>query len=636
MDVILLTGRKWNILKQYDMKNYTIEDIQKKFSPIIEVLKTNKKSIYGKDDKLPEYYTGYSESVRQYERISIHADEGVFPYELFKHRSPNQTDQEFSWIRNNYKQITLPVFLDYQNTRGRAWHNSNWSIAYELEDKKFENQYFRDYVENELPEYGSLLSFVTDIMPTLKAKDPNGVLVVKPDEYEYKEGKDEDGNPILILDDQALLNPTVYYYPCKQVVYFKEDDLAIIEIDEKSSVEYAGRNQMMGNIYEAHTSDAIYKIIQVGKYVEYTFEIKVELVHNWGQMLVNRLGGIPKLINNKLFYESPFIYAVDNLDLAVLDSANLVASKAKCVYPVRVMVGSECDFTEGNNRCNDGKIYYDSNGVNTEKTCPKCNGSGLKNRISPMGDLLWNPDGLADSQGKGMEIMKYVSPETHTLDFLKLEISDNIQRAKNILHLTTTESQSNGKDTTATFDAIENKALMAFVKSIAEQEFDLYEWLLDAIGWVRYGTDYKKPNIIRPITFDFTTEKDYLELLKYARESGASPVVIRQILIKYITSIYFTNKNSSDAFTLLMSVDTIMEKSSEEVDMLLAQGINSKYQVIIHNSGINIIQDLFTLNPGFFELSFEVQKEQVIAEAKKMAEETKVDPVNDILNNTAP
>lgn len=612
------------------MKKYTIEEVLQEFNPFISLLKGRKKELKDGEYKEEEinYYPGFKEVVVQYERILTHSQEGYFPKELFENRSPNQTDEELAWIRKNYKQITLPVYLDWMNTLGRAWHNSNWSIQFQEEDKKYEGQYFRDYIENELPLYGDYLTFTTQIHPYIKTQDPVGVEVVKPYEYEYKEN--DKGEKY--LDDQVLLNPTSFYYPCKQVLKYEEDSICIIETGEKSLVEYMGKPQNKGYIFEVHTVDSIYKIYQVGKYVDYTFQIELELNHNWGQMLANRLGGIPKLINNKLFYESPFIYAVDNLDLALLDNSNLMASKAKCVYPVRVMVGSECDFVANNgNRCNDGKIGSDTDGVYKESTCPKCMGSGLKNRISPMGELLWSPDGMQDKQVSGTEILRYVSPEIHTLEFLDKQIDKFMDRAYSMLHMSTTTDKANVNAPTATLTNVENKALMASIKMQSDQQFDALEWRLAAYGYLRYGTDYKAPLIIRPVTFDFTTEKDYLELLKFARESGASPVIIRQILIKYITSIYFTNSNSEDAFTLLLSVDTIIEKTSEEIDIMIARNEIYIWQSIIHNSGINIIQDLFTLNPNFFEQPFETQKEQVIEEAKKMEPET-INPVTNVLN----
>lgn len=581
------------------------EEIVERLKVITEVVKNKSK----------DYYPGYKDIVHQYERILTHSEEGIIPEKMYLRRSPHQTQQELDWTKQNHKQITLPVFLDYQNTRGRAWHNTNWSIQYAEDDKLYAKNTFRDYVEKEVPYYGSVLLFVTQIMPVIKAKDPNGVIVVKPKDYTY----------------DTLFNPTIYYYNCTKVVYFEEDKLAIIETDEKSLVEFGGQKKQMGLVYEAHTPTAIFKITQVGKFTEYQFNIEVEFEHNWGQMLCNRLGGLPKLINNKLFYESPFIFAVDNLDLALLDNANLIASKAKCVYPVRVMVGSECDFKDGDNTCTDGKIYYENNGVHAEKTCPKCNGSGLKNRISPFGDLLYNPDGLQD-KNSGLEIMKYVSPEIHTLEFLDKQITKYIDLARRILHMSTTNDVSNTSSTTATVNNLENKALMAFIKNVSDQEFDLYLWILNAIGWVRYGDKYTPPTLVKPITFDFTTEEDYLSLLKVARESGASPVIIRQILIKYISSIYFTDYNSASAFSLLIAVDTILEKSSEEIDMRLAQGIISKEQVVIHDSGINIIYNLYQANNDFFNLPFEEQKAQVKAEAEKLVNDNEPDPVNDILN----
>lgn len=608
---------------------YTLEQIRKKLQEVIEVVKPVLRGGIKRD--LPEYYDGYKKIVNQYNRIRTHADYGYFPKDLFVNRSPNESDEEFDYRKKNYKQITRPVFLDYLNTRGRAWHNSNWSIDYQEENKKYDNNTFRNYVENEVYLYGSIENFVINIMPALKTKDPNGVIVVKPYKYDYKETINEDGSIGYVLSDLDLLNPIPYYYSCEQVVSYSEENHCLIELSEKSYVEYQGQKQKIGIIYEFHDENNIYIITQTGKFTEFQFDVQLELKHEWGQMLVTKLMGIPCLYNNEMFYESPFSFAVDNLDLVLLDSSNLFASKAKCVYPYRVMMGVECDFSDGENRCVDGKVFISENGIAIEKTCKKCNGTGLKNRVSPLGEILWNPKEKDNSVG---DMLKYISPEVSSLDLLIKEINSNEAKARRILHLNTTSDEVNGReDITATSKAIENKALMAFVKSISDQEFDLYEWILDAIGYIRYGNDYVKPNIIRPITYDFTTEKDYIELLEMAVNSGCPPIVVRQIIMKYLTTIYFTDKESSKAFTLLLNTDRVLELSKDEINIRVAQGYVSKEEVIIHDSGISLIHDLYINNPNFFDLDFIEQEKLLFEKAKEKANELKSneDNVQDVI-----
>ena len=324
------------------------------------------------------------------------------------------------------------------------------------------------------------------------------------------------------------------------------------------------------------------------------------------------MGGIPNFINNKVVWESPFSYAIDHLDLALLKASNLFISESKSAYPVRIMLGNECDFFDGANRCVGGSIFTpNEDGMAVMKQCPSCVGTGLKNRISPNGELLFNGKDLQDSGVSSSEILRYVAPDSAILEYLRDGISIDINNGRKILHLQTTSDVANVNSESATMTNLENKALLSFVSQIAYQEFSMYEWLIDAIGYLRYGNMYVKPTVVRPVSFDFTTEQDYLQLLKTARDSNAPSSVIRLIMQKYISNIYFSTNESAKAFYLLLNADRLFEYNDNEVKMKLAQGTISKPEEMMHTSGIFFIQELVTENDKFFEQTFEVQLQQL-------------------------
>lgn len=581
---------------------------------VIPFLKSISKNTYGIKKEIVEPYDGYNDIVKQYNRILVHSEGGVFPHELFSMRAPNETDEEFQYRKDNFKQITLPVFLDFINTRGRAWHSSNWSIIYQEDDKLFTENTLQNYLENELYLHGSLTNFCQTTMAKVKAQDPNGVVVVKPYKYDFKEIEDE-----VQIDDTKLLEPTCYYYSCERVLAYEEDQFSLIILDEKSVVTKDNKQVRAGFILEYHTPYSYYEVKQIGKFNDFSFEIKEVLVHNFGQLLVRRLEGVPLMKHNQMFYESPFQYCVDYLDLALLKASNLFIAESKSAYPVRIMLGNECDFFDGENKCLGGSIFQSGeNGVATMKTCPSCKGSGMKNRISPNGELLFNGKDLADQNVSSGEIMRYVSPDSDILRYLREGIDIDIKNARKILHLSSTTDMANTNSETATFNNLENKALMAFVNNIASQEFDIFEFCVDAIGWLRYGTKYKQPTIVRPNSFDFTTENDYLNLLKVARESNVPSYLIRVILSKYISNLYFSTSESAKAYNLLLKVDRLFEYNNEEVKMKIAQGLVTNLEAVVHDSGAFIIQELYTNNPTFFDMAFEQQNQMIIDRATQM------------------
>lgn len=581
---------------------------------VIPFLKSVNKATYGTKKEIVEPYDGYNDIVKQYHRVLVHSEGGVFPDELFSMRAPNETDEEFEYRKDNFKQITLPVFLDFINTYLRAWHNSNWSIIYQEDDKLFGDNTLQKYLEEGLYLHGSIFSFCKTSDLKFSEQDPDGVVVVKPYKYDFKEVNDVEQ-----IDDTKLLEPTCYYYSCEKVLSYLEDDHALIILDEKSVVTKEGKQVRAGYILEYHTPYSYYEVKQVGKFNDYNFEIKEVLVHNFGELMACKLEAIPYLKENKVFHNSQFSFCIDHLDLALLKSSNLFIAESKSAYPVRIMLGNECDFFDGKNKCLGGSIFQSGeNGVATMKTCPSCKGSGMKNRISPNGELLFNGKDLADQNVASGEIMRYVSPDSDILRYLREGIDIDIRNARKVLHLSNTSEIANTNSETATFNNLENKALMAYVSSKMEQRFNNMSRYIDRIGWLRYGTKYKRPTIVRPNSFDFTTESDYLNLLKVARESNVPSYLIRTILSKYISNLYFSTSESALAYNLLMKVDRIFEYNNEEVKIKMAQGIVSNLEAIIHDSGAFIINELFVNNNKFFELTFEVQNQMIIERATQM------------------
>ena len=151
------------------------------------VLSVNKTSLTAKDKEVKGVHDLYEDSVKMAKHISYHAVKGEFPEELFINRSPNQTQKEYDYIKANYKQYTLPEYTDYINTITRPFGDGNWAIDYREEEEVnvIANKTFQEYVEMELPIYGSLEAFVKTILPNLKTIDANGFIGIRPKEIEF-------------------------------------------------------------------------------------------------------------------------------------------------------------------------------------------------------------------------------------------------------------------------------------------------------------------------------------------------------------------------------------------------------------------------------------------------------------------
>jgi len=620
---------------------YSIEDVQKIVTSVIKISSDSEadrvRELMGRvfrkkkeEAKRPEYYSIYRSVCEMRDRIRVHSEECEFPEMLFRSRAPRMTDDEYNYIKGNFKQTTLPVYLDFLSTLNRVFDDNSWSVKFKEEDAEFQK-----YVEEEVPEYGSLENFWRYYVPHIKLTDAFGSIVVRPKEFKTLL-VDEQNNVIdrsdpaasagarEILDDAQDLEPYPIYFRCDQLVAFRSQEYYLYESDEKSIVDYGGGKQQIGRCFEFYDEDQIFLIRQVGKYQDKTFEVRMVLNHGWGEIPVHFLQGVPRITKEGTMWISPFFYAVDTLDLALLNEMYLQISINNCVYPYRILEGPECDFEHTNRagdkiRCNDGVI--DDIAEDSRFTCPACNGFGVKNNLGPQGVMLIKRlAGLdKDLQGSSQlrDPMMFVEPGTNALEFLLKKIDRDTSKAKRILHLGTSKSevQSNGgagggAPDLATGMVLDDRALKAFIKPTADQIFDLLRFMYRASAmYIFTAKEYEKhlPVVSSPVDYDLKTEADYVREISEAVAGNFPPFVIKSILERYVKARYYNETQTAQIFTLIIAADRLLMAPIADLELKEAQGLIEKWEIILHDSALTFVDELIRADKAFFTKKIDAQ-----------------------------
>lgn len=541
----------------------------------------------------------YSDSVEMAEHISYHAVKGVFPEKIFKYRSPNQTEAEAKYIRENYKQYTLPLFVDYISTITRPFGDGNWDITYR------DNDDFKEYVTSKLPIYGSLENFIKYVVPSVKTIDANGFIAVRPRTIETITS--EEGE--VYVDDTKKFEPTPFVFESKSVIDYEENEYYLFLSKEKTKVKYNSKIVKEGLLFELYTKDAVFFIEQIGDKTDWQFQTREFYRHDLNTIPVTQLKGIPHLKGDEILWQSPFLYTVDLLDVVTMNANWLQASINKCVYPHIVMFGSVCDYKDSNGiSCNYGKLLIEG----VSHTCPSCNGQGIKSRLSPLGTLLLNPSSKFDAGEvqSSQEPLKFVSPDVTTLQYIGEKIEADLEKARKILHLQTSNSQVKGSENmTATGMGLDNKAMYSFVKPISDQIFDIYYFCLEMTGLQRDGKSFVVPELNYPKTFDFKSAEDYLIDISNAISNNLPPSFIQVVLYKYISSYYGDGNEATKVFSIIANADRLFGMTNEEINIGLAKGTISNVESIIHSSILYFIKQLQNEDANFLdkELSFQIE-----------------------------
>ena len=547
-------------------------------------------------EEWPEFYDGYNMAVRDYLDIKVHAERSYFPERLFKHKSPNINQEEFEYLKANYKNTTIPVFLDFVNSVNRAFSKGNWSLTFT--DEKFE-QYVseqKDYIE-----------WFKTILPTIKLKDANGVVAVMPI---YMMTQDEQGN--ITIDDTQEPEIELKYYPTPDV-WWKGGKAFICLEKDRVPVMYGTQERKYGRAFTAYTDTEIIRIVQTGRYTDHEFTVQWSINHGLKYTPAWMLGGIPMFTDAAFIYQSPFLFAVDNLDLALINENNLQTSLQLTMYPYRVMVGDECDFEQDGATCYKGVVR----GMDGENhTCPSCHGTGLKNRPSRMGTMLVNTAPLNGDAIKPAESMVFVQPGTDGLRFVKEVISENERKARNILHLYDTNDQPTGKEDTATGAKIDQESQYAFIKNVSDGIFRIMYNVLWAMGELRYAAEFQGFNLTEPVNFDFRSREDYAAAILAAQKMGV-PVLIEQAIYEAIQHYFHANEIQDAAFELLKLVDSVFVYSPDQIDTGIKDGTISRRDAVLHFRYLTIVENILTEDENFFDKSIadQIQAVQDAAQA---------------------
>jgi hypothetical protein len=598
----------------------TPEEIMRFVLPdVIDKIKNPEKRKADATDQLadvPDFYPNYRKVVTDYRNIRVHAVKHVYPYKLFADRSPNQSQEEWEYVRANFRKVTMPVFVDFINLIQRAFFDQNYQIDYSNQRKKDDEEIDKDsfewYLKNEICEYDSIDAWLK-ALPSIKIIDAMGVIAVRPEIPKMKIVDDEE-----IVDETELPEPQPYYYSCESVLKYDEDHFYLIQTERKSQVKEGSRTEWSGLVFELYDKENIWFITQVGKKSDYKFEITLFFNHGFGYPPVKKLDGVSVIEEGKPYKQSPFLYAVDNLDLVLLNATNLQLACNNSVYPIKVMIGNKCTFsTPEGIRCSDGVILNPAKGERI--TCPGCGGSGLQQRTSPIGVYLVRPKGMGTEEESPQDAIRFVSPEVHSLEFLEKRINTDEKRARAILHLKTDQQSGTGENVVES--ASQAKSTTAFIKPISDQIFDVLEFTIDSMRKIRYGVDSDIPNpeIMRPNSFDLLTHQDYLNEISEAIKNKLPGVVINAAIDRYISSLYRNEKDKLAVYKLLRETDSLLMNTEDEVAAKLSMRTIQPWEEVLHNSSVILVNELQNEVQDFLNIPIETQKKLLIKKAQDKA-----------------
>ena len=536
-----------------------------------------------KDGGYPEMWPGYNECVRLRRQILPHVERGHFPDALFRYRAPGQSEEEHQYVKDNYKQTTLQVYLDLENTVSRAWAG-DWSLAFAADGdgaNKADTAFAR-YVRSGVREWSSIENFARTALLRPKMADPMGVITVLPEEVPVV--VDPDGTER--LDTEAAVAPVPTYHIVDDVWGYDYDRWYLVRLPEPVDLE--GKTKGVRLLLIDDTN--VWTITQMGRANDWEFTITLSYPHGVGEPPCMHLMGVPRVVDGRLIWQTPYAAPAELLDLALMGAQYLEVSKQRTNYPQRVAVGERCDYRDDEHGCGcdgSGVLRWMEGEKWTSKTCPRCGGTGRYLPMGPMKDIVILPPTDMNA-GDGERInatnaITYISPSTETMRFSRDEIEHNIRAARSILHLDSEAPMAGADAKTATQAGLDNRSKDAFVRSIADQLFRLLDLILKYTA-KEMGASDAAYTLRTPTTYDMRTLNDRVREIEAARTAGMPVFIIARMMQELIAAMYDDDRTVLLALDAISRADRLMYMPREVVATEQAAGRVQPWEAYLHYS----------------------------------------------------
>ena len=540
----------------------------------------------------------YEDACEHAEEIEVHAC-GDFPTKLIGANFPGETEEERLYRRVSFQPITKPYWKKAMRTISRVWAEQNYFIDWNDENAK---KYFLE----DFPIDNDVRTFFKSIVTTNKISEPNGVVCL-----DFDLPVKEIANGEIVIDDSVELEPYATVYEVEDLFLFEQGELALCKSEEKSVVEYAGKKDKVGVVLYLYDDTNIYRIVQVGKKVDYKFELNLYYKHDLGYLPVWKLKGMPEdVIDGEIYYESYFSPALPHLNEAVIIHSTNKSVRNKVSYPTRAYYDQPCT----NKECNHGKVYDGDRQI----SCSSCGGTGSV-KFSPFRDYvheLPTATNNASSQDVSFPGFTYVSPDGTIIKDNETVIDKYLETAFLFLNIdVNAQGNSEGlNDPTATKSKIDRDEQYISMLDISNELFGLLQQFLNAAYKVRYNRD--SPIKVKPPTnFDMISSDELNTRLGKAKADKLPNLALSEMTVQLFEQEF--SSTISRVAQIARYCDVLFVTDNTDIAILQTNGNVEKYQVILHVNFEAFIQELMEeKGDAFEEMTFKEIKTILVDMAK--------------------
>lgn len=564
--------------------------------------------------KSPPTYRYYDAAVEIANELRAHSKK-EFPERLLDTARPNEEPKFKAYRKEVYEPKTKAVFDRVITNLCKIERAEDWAITYE----DAENSELADYCEKNFPFFDSITNWFFTIGIQRMVDDPNGVVLVIPDNLD--------------ADDNIKRNPTPLFFCSENVYEYQEGKVCVLLDKEKSLVDVGKDQKAEGNIFHFVDSDTYYKAVQYGEKEKYIFEV-TPYAHNIGFMPAIKLGGkVKEYEDGYSLYESFISAAVPDWNEAVRRYSDHQVNMVRHLHPKEWgMRDTECKTCKGT-----GKLQERNHkSLLVPVSCSSCQGTGHIHYESPFGKIMVNPM-AKKSVSEGAPIVTppggYIDRPIDSISFLKTEVADCLKdglRALNMEFLMQEPEVNSG-----IAKSYDRQELNTFFYSVSRHSVEnvvkpVYYFVN---GW-RYGfsmqpqkREAQLPQINVPTKFDLISSAIASSRLDVAKKGNFSKPLVTRLEAEYARKEFGEDCIEAKLIEVVADLDPLQNLTVDEKMTVLSSHGCSEKDFVLSNRLPSFVVRAIAENEDFLSLDYAGQMKVVEGYAEEVVSENKVNVV---------
>jgi hypothetical protein len=492
--------------------------------------------------------------------ISIYYNDN-FPEDIYKEKHPNLSEEEYEYLKKNYRNPVKPLFGKALTTIKRVYKDGNFLLV--TEDNELQED-FQDL---------DIISWFKQIYTDSTIIDPNVTLT-----FHVKESELVVNNQGFIATNERL--PIYPYVVSFEDLIYKDKNYLAFHIKGDANFNIVLMSYQNGSLlYEQYNISNQ----REDQPIVPTFSIPFK---NLEQTKFWRNGdGVKKIVDNELEVESYFAQAVPILDDIIFNSIDRSAIEARFNFPTRWYYAESCDTCSGQ-----GTVHeFDEDLKPCEVSCKKCQGSGKTNDFGIFRDykLPMPRTGFDGENTLPNPAVGYVSPPQEPQRYLTERIKEDKDLAFDWLGINYSNSEVKGTDT-ALGKMIDREELYSALDSYLRDFGITIEWFINIFKDLKYPEKNVESVIKLYANFKTSSSAEINEMFTALVAQNAPMTVLRPLLKEYYDSIHEPEK-----FDVVDKY--FMYKSDDMTRNLYAAGLRTAEIVVISQNIMKWV-DMIDLN----------------------------------------